>query len=149
MFVCKETTPLSLPLPPSVFFSLIFSSRWWHVCSQSQHFIYFFFIWQPDCPNRSPFPVIHSLLLGFPGARTIEIFHVASLIDTILLLLSAGTYRHRQQFAVGEMCGNVVRFGAQGLLVPVFGLGQLVQPHVGLSCWGREERGGGHWYLTQ
>lgn len=49
------------------------------------------------------------------------------------------SYRHGQQFAVSEMCGDVVRLGSQGLPVPVFGLGQLVQPDVGLPCGGRTE----------
>lgn len=49
------------------------------------------------------------------------------------------SYRHGQQFSVSEMCGDVVRFGSQGLPVPVFGLGQLVQPDVGLPCGVRTE----------
>lgn len=44
------------------------------------------------------------------------------------------SYRHSQEFAISEMCRNVVRFGSQGLFVPVFSLSQLVQSYVGLSC---------------
>lgn len=47
------------------------------------------------------------------------------------------SYRHSQEFAVSEMCRNVVWLGSQGLSVPVFSLSQLVQPDVGLSCEGR------------
>lgn len=44
------------------------------------------------------------------------------------------SYRHSQEFAIGEMCRNVVRLGSEGLSVPVFSVSQLVQPYVGLSC---------------
>lgn len=44
------------------------------------------------------------------------------------------SYRHSQQFSIGEMCWNVVRLGSQGFCVPVFSLRQLVQSDVGLSC---------------
>lgn len=44
------------------------------------------------------------------------------------------SYRHSQKFAISEMCRNVVRFGSQGLSVPVFSLTQLVQSYVSLSC---------------
>lgn len=44
------------------------------------------------------------------------------------------SYCHGQEFAIGEMGRNVVRFGSQGLSVPVFSLSQLVQSYVDLSC---------------
>lgn len=44
------------------------------------------------------------------------------------------SYRHSQEFAISEVCRNVVRLGSQGLSVPVFGLRQPVQSYVGLSC---------------
>lgn len=53
------------------------------------------------------------------------------------------SYRHGQEFSVSEMCWDVVRLGPQRLPVPVLGLGQLVQPDVGLSCGGRTESGSG------
>lgn len=49
-------------------------------------------------------------------------------------IMGRPSYRHSQEFAVREVCGDVVRLGSQRLSVPVFSLAQLVQPHVGLSC---------------
>lgn len=43
------------------------------------------------------------------------------------------SYRHSQEFAVCEVCRNVVRLGSQRLSVPVFSFSQLVQSYVGFS----------------
>lgn len=43
------------------------------------------------------------------------------------------SYRHSQEFAISEVCRNVVRLGSQRLSVPVFSFSQLVQSYVGLS----------------
>lgn len=44
------------------------------------------------------------------------------------------THHERQELAIGQVGGDVVRLGPQGLLVPVLSLIQLVEPHVNLSC---------------
>lgn len=49
------------------------------------------------------------------------------------------SYCDRQEFSIGEVCRNVVRFGSQRLPVPVFSFRQLIEAHVGFSCESKEE----------